>query len=155
MDPISELTIMARGVSKAATRGRIHDRNQSPEFRSENPCKTGGIHTHPWDSSLLAFILGFSLFLFVFWNIITTFLFSRHNIKMAKALSQNTDAHSMIRDAQAVERDFQRWSLKYYASWYIVFLLSAISGFISGLILLFLLGMNIIYESFSLHSVIF
>ena len=54
LEPISELTILARGVKKAATRGLTHDRNQSLPVRSEFPCKTEGIHTLPLGAEELA-----------------------------------------------------------------------------------------------------
>lgn len=109
---------------------------------------------HPWDSNLVLLLLGSSLFLFILWNVISSFLISRQNIKLGKIVSSNLPAATKIERIEVAEAEIRKWSLKYYAAWYFVFVLAATSGFIAGLLLLLVIGLRMANDDLSIYSLV-
>ena len=108
---------------------------------------------HSTDSRIVAFLLGFSLLLFVAFNLLTSFVVSSRNIVLAKILSRTAEPCEILEDIARFRVVDGHRTLKYYAAWYWVFLLSATTGFLAGLLLLVLVGLQIFGFSFGLHSV--
>lgn len=110
--------------------------------------------THPWDAAFTALLLGTSLFFFVLWNVVTTFIISTQNIKLAKVITKHhpTAALKLV-ELETCEKDLQKVSLKYYATWYFVFVITAITGFLSGGILIVLIAIKLLGLDFGIHTV--
>ena len=83
---------------------------------------------HPWDSNFLIFFIGLALILFVFWNVLTTFLISKQHITMAKALTSNLNDVDKLKALDKARKGIERWSLGYYATWYVVFVATTVLG---------------------------
>lgn len=100
-----------------------------------------------------ALLIGVSLFFFVLWNVVTTFIVSINNMKLSKILSKAHSSPTLkLRELDEQSREIEKRVLKYYATWYVIFLITAITGFVSGAILIILIGLKILGSNFGVHS---
>jgi hypothetical protein len=108
---------------------------------------------HPWDAMFSALLIGVSLFFFVLWNVVTTFIVSINNMKLSKILSKAHSSPTLkLLELDEQSREIEKRVLKYYATWYVIFLITAITGFVSGAILIILIGLKILGSNFGVHS---
>ena len=109
---------------------------------------------HSTDATIVALLLGTSLFLFVLFNVVTMFMISRQNIGLAKVLSTGKPPLFMLAEAQTFEAALRKSTLAYYGAWYIFFLVSSMIGFLSGAMLLVLIGFNLAGIDVGIHTLI-
>ena len=99
---------------------------------------------NPSESKFLLTLLGFSLFLFVIWTVVTSFFVSLSNMKVGNALMADLLPIEKFQLLNKVEAEIKRSQLIYFLSWYWVFLLTLATGFLAGLLLLLLMVLDLI-----------
>lgn len=108
---------------------------------------------HPWDAKLTALLLGLSLFMFVLWNVVTNYVISVKNIKLSQLMtSTQPSVEILIQKLVHLQRQIHKEQLAYYAAWYIIFLATSILGFLSGALLIILIGLDVLGLKVGVHS---
>ncbi|MDN5788244.1 hypothetical protein [Pseudorhodobacter sp.] len=97
-----------------------------------------------WDMQLVAALLGFSLLLFVIWTVVTSFFISIANIGMSKILMKEITASAKLAEIKLFETRNERRQLRYFISWYWIFLVCVLTGFSSGILLMVLLILDLL-----------
>jgi len=110
---------------------------------------------HVWDNLLVAGLLGMSLLIFIAWTVFSNMRLSVRNIGIAKILgSDSLSDTSKLNELRHIDAKWNKSDLRYYGAWYWVFLISVVSGFSAGILLLVLALLQMIEIDFSIHDLI-
>ncbi|MBL3562593.1 hypothetical protein [Rhodovulum sulfidophilum] len=103
-----------------------------------------------WDSALIGFTLGLSLFIYVIWTLGGIFFHSKMAIRVSKVLAREYDDWEKREDAvlDAIQGS-QKASLLMLRFWQPIFLLSLIPGLLAAIILLSLAFLRVLNIEFS------
>lgn len=111
---------------------------------------------HPWDMKLVAILLGSSLLIFIAWTLVAMVAGASSVSRVAKALRENSDnREEMLEAVQSADKENLKLGLRLQRFWLPTFLLTIATGFISGMLLLVLLFLDVIGYKVSLHELIF
>jgi hypothetical protein len=107
---------------------------------------------HPIDAVLVAILLGFSLFLFVLWNVVSSFVNSQRYREYGKIISRDISESQKLKAIVDAERKLKRAEMRYMSAYYVIFFLSAVTGFVAGSLLLMLTGLRLVNHQWSLYA---
>ena len=108
----------------------------------------------PRDIKLIVVLLGLSLFLFVIWTVVTSFVNAMTIMPLSKILMLEVTPTQKLLLITTQQKMAKRANLVYYNTWYFVFFISLISGFGAGLLLLGLIISDVLGFDFSLYCLL-
>lgn len=110
---------------------------------------------HTWDTLIIAFLLGISIFLFILWTLVNSFINTNKMRNISLVLTDETSSNSdKIYKLDQIRHSERVNYLKFMQAWFCVFLISAITGMTAGLMLLLLIFLNIFSIDFSYYNIV-
>ncbi|WP_039019026.1 hypothetical protein [Halocynthiibacter namhaensis] len=108
---------------------------------------------HPWDTALIAILLGSSLQLFIYWTLKVS-LHNVYTVKLAaEAMAESYQSSGEKVDAILLaEQNAGEKSIILQGQWFPVFLVTVVTGFGSGILLLTLMFFRVLKIDFSYHD---
>jgi hypothetical protein len=111
---------------------------------------------NPWDSKVVATLLGFSLLLFIGWTLTVAYVSAKQTSKIAiKNNGVYADRDQKIAAILEQENINNRSFMRLQSWWASVFIATVSTGFAAGIILLVTLLLNILEIDFSFHQIFF
>lgn len=108
----------------------------------------------PWDMKVVAVLLGFSLIVFIAWTLASMIVIGSTTTALGNILRGSYDSRQgMLEAILEQEKRNQRVALKLQKFWLPTFLLSALTGFLAGILLLAVMLADVLGTPFSFYDV--